>query len=287
MSGRQDNGHNQDGENKIVHFPAREDRERLKKEKAREEKKAGQDRAKERKAQERQEEKWRKQYRAEQAVQQGAQVQDGLPGKQPFFNLGRIPFFTRLVIGAFVVVQILQTLFFDAGEKLRLFYTLGFVPGIYTGAEPWQMTGLISPVTSLFIHGGWMHLLFNIVMMLAMGVFFERLFGARRTALFFFVCGLAGDAFYFLFSPFSTEPVVGASGAISGLFAVTFLILHEQGALHGIGSKRGVLPFILIWMALIVGMGMIGPSVAWQAHLGGFLGGLSLFFAWKKGFVRL
>lgn len=287
MDNNQGNSQDKDAnDNKIVHFPTREDRERLRKEKQKEETKNKKLADKERKERAQKEEQWRAQYRAEQAAKQSANLQGHLAGKEPFFNFGRIPVFTRIIFVTLFTVQIAVSFFLDAGQRLELFYTLGFVPGIYTGSAPWQLTALIAPVTSLFLHGGWMHLAFNLVMMLAMGVFFERLFGFRRTAVFFFTCGLAGNLFYFVFSPFSNDPVIGASGAISGLFAVTFLILQEQGALRGLGSKRGALPFILIWLVLIVGIGLIGPNTAWQAHLGGFLCGLGLFYARKKGFIR-
>ena len=169
---------------------------------------------------------------------------------------------------------------------MEIFSLLGFTPGQYTGAVPWDNAAWIAPLTSLFLHGSWMHIAFNLVMLLAMGTNFERNFGTRRTAIFYFASGLAGCLTCLAFSPSSAEPVIGASGAISGIFGVTFLMLNERGVL-GTGTFRKPLPFILLWIALIVGTGMLlGGNIAWQAHLGGFLGGLALFTLWRKQILK-
>ncbi|HBR69494.1 MAG TPA: rhomboid family intramembrane serine protease, partial [Rhodospirillaceae bacterium] len=95
-----------------------------------------------------------------------------------------------------------------------------------------------------------MHLLLNGTMMLVMGLFTETMFGPRRMVFFFFVCGILGAAFYFAINPFSAAPVIGASGSISGLFAITLLLMHGRGMLGPVG-RRGVWPMILLWVAVI------------------------------------
>jgi membrane associated rhomboid family serine protease len=121
-------------------------------------------------------------------------------------------------------------------------------------------------------------------MMLAMGMFMETVFGSRRMLVFFVFSGLCGALCYFIYAPFAVIPVVGASGSISGLFAVTILILHGQGRL-GI-EKKSALPLLLFWVALTIGIGLIGGGIAWQAHLGGFLGALGLFYALRKRWIN-
>ncbi len=256
------NGHDHnkdgDGDDNVVRIPTLAERDRLKKEK------------------DKQEKTWRKQYK-----------KDNTEQNVPFFNAGKIPLLTRIIIAVLVIVHLPLYLFVDPVARHELFFTFGFVPAIFTGAQPWSWLAIVTPFTHLFIHGGWMHLLFNTAMMLAMGMFMETAFGARRMLIFFFVSGLSGALFYLLLNPSLTAPVIGASGSISGLFGVTFLILYERGMLGPIG-KRGPLPLILLWMTLITGMGMLGGGdVAWQAHLGGFLGGLGLFYAMRKGIVKL
>ncbi len=241
-------------EKRIIRFPSQSEREDSRK---------------------KQEKEWRKQYKKERKAQD-----------EPFFNAGKIPLLTRIIIGLFLAVHIPLYLFFDAADRMEVFSTLGFVPAYYTGAIEWSWVALLGPFTHIFIHGGWMHLLFNAVMMLAMGMFTETAFGFRRMLIFFVVSGLSGALFYFLISFSSTNPVVGASGSISGLFGVTFLLLHEKGMLGQIG-RRGPMPLIIFWIVLITGMGLLGGDIAWQAHLGGFLGGIGLLTAMKKGWVRL
>ncbi|GJL86161.1 MAG: hypothetical protein DHS20C02_19360 [Micavibrio sp.] len=251
------NGHDKDEDDNVVRMPTLAERDRIRKQK------------------DKQEKSWRKQYK-----------KDNTGQDVPFFNAGKIPPLTRIIITLLVIVHLPLYLFVDPIARHELFFTFGFVPAVFTGAEPWSWLALVTPFTHLFIHGGWMHLVFNAAMMLVMGMFMETTFGAKRMLIFFFVSGISGALFYLLLNPFLAAPVIGASGSISGLFGVTFLLLYERGMMGPIG-KRGPLPLIFLWMALITGMGMLGGDVAWQAHLGGFLGGLGLFYAMRKGIVRL
>lgn len=265
-------------QNKIIRFP--ENRERA--QRNREKEKTRKEALSEQKKRERQEEQWRIMYK-NQKINIGPN--GNTAQKAPFFNFSKIPAFTRLIVSTLILIQVGLTFLLNNTQKLEAFNNFGFTPGAFTGTAPFSALAWITPITSLFLHGSFMHLAFNIVMMLAMGMFFEKVFGFRRTAIFFFSCGLIGSLTYFILSPFSNIPVVGASGAISGILAVTFLLLNEQGSLGNTG-KRGALPFILIWLVIIVGTGLISTDTAWQAHLGGFLGGLGLFYLWRKGVIN-
>lgn len=204
----------------------------------------------------------------------------------PFFNFGRIPVFTRVVIAIFVAVQIAQ-MFMPNDMKTTFIYNFGFVPGYYTGVyAPFPLSALISPITHIFIHGGWMHLAFNSVMAVSLGVFFEREFGTRRTVIFFFLCGLAGALFYFLLNPMSTAPVIGASGSVSGMFGALIMLLGKRG---GLGHRmRSPWPLIVFWVLFMILAGQVGgTNTAWQAHIGGFLAGIGLLYLMQKGKIRL
>lgn len=226
------------------------------------------ERDRQRREKERQEKAWRKEYKKNTQV--------------PFFNTAKIPPATRIFFAVFILVHLLSLFFLDDPGRYDLHLKAGFVPGVFTGESPWSWSALLTPLSYIFIHSGWMHVGFNGVMLLALGVFFEREFGTRRMVFFFFSCGLLGALFYFVLNPFSIVPVIGASGSISGLFAVTLLIMHERGLMGPMG-RRGPWPLIGIWLLLIVGMGVLGGgNVAWQAHLGGFLGGLLLLYLWRK-----
>ncbi len=248
-----DNKNNDDDDDKVIRFPSKAEQSRKQKQ---------------------QEKQWRAEYKAEKKA-----------GEEPFFNAHKIPPATRNLVCLFLAVQVILSVFFDAGGRLQFFFDFGFVPAYYTGGVDWSITALLGPFTYSYIHSGFMHLAFNSVMMLAMGTFMENTFGTKRTLIFFIFSGLFGAALHFAFNPFSTSPVVGASGNISGLFGVVFLVMYERGMMGDIG-KHGPIPLICIWIVILSITGLIGGNVAWLAHLGGYLGGVGLYYALKKGFVR-
>lgn len=258
------NGHDRNEKGRIIQFPSPSARESLQKEK-------------ERSAQE----------RASAAAKLAMQAQRGASG-QPFLRLGKIPPFTRFLAAAFLLVHIPLYLF--AGDDLRLlaFYRFGFIPGSYTGAVSWHWSALAAPFSYVFIHGGWMHLAFNFIMALAFGTLFERAYGARRAALFFTVCCLCAALATLAFNPFSTAPVIGASGGISGWFGAFLLMIHGQAGRGQAAGKYGPWPVVAFWGLIMVLPGVLaGGTLAWQAHLGGYLAGLALFTLMQKGKIRL
>ena len=262
------NGNSRDkdpDDKKIIKFPSLAERDKMCREQREEE------------------QRWRKQYRQKSEVARKANA-------QPFFNAGNIPPFSRALIASFWIVQLSLYLLISAPDRYEIFQTFGFVPANYTNGAPWPWTAFISPVTHAFIHGSWMHLFFNSVMGVVLCMFFEKIFGARTTAIFFTLCILAGAALYFILSPFSTLPVIGASGGISGLFAAVIYISMTQtgNPLAKRFSKHGPWPILAFWALLIIIPGLlIGQSVAWQAHLGGYLAGISLLIGMKKGRIKL
>ncbi len=272
------NGDN-NNDKKIIEFPKTQRRKSLSKDK----KQAQKEEIKHQKAQADLEEKYRSEYRAQRAKELSNMARQSASGDVPFINWHKVPIFTRSVLIVFLLIQIIMSFVISAPDKIMFMYYFGFVPAIYSGYDDWSWAAIISPITSLFIHAGWMHLIFNIVMMLAMGIFFERRFGAKLTAMFFFISGLAGNLVCFILSPESSVPVIGASGAISGLFAATFMMMTQSGLLGADAQRRGVLPFILIWSAIIIVFGMLSSDVSWQSHIGGFLCGAGLFQLLKKG----
>jgi len=234
------------------------------------------------------ENQYRAQYRAERAKEQSQRARKtSTPnGKTPFVNWDKIPPFTRYILGALLLIQIILSFLISPADKVAILYYFGFVPAMYNSTVEWSWSALISPFTSLIIHSGWIHLGFNMAMMLIMGVFFERELGSKRTAIFFIFSGLAGNLAYLLLNTDSTIPVIGASGAINGLFAVTFMIMIEKGMLGPEAQKRGSLPFILIWSTIMILLGLVTSDTSWQSHIGGFIGGAGLFTLWKNGKVR-
>lgn len=204
------------------------------------------------------------------------------PVHQPFLNIGKIPPFTGIVALIFLAVHVGTSFLLDSGQVLRLYYTLGFVPLNYSTLgfirEQWGLIYLASPFTYGFLHGSWMHLVFNLVMWLALGTFFEKEFGTKAAIRFFFLCAMGGALVHFAVSPFSGVAVIGASASISGAFAATLVLFYQRGMM-GPRGRYGITPLIGFWILLMVIMGMAGTGsdgdVAWVAHIGGFMTGLS------------
>lgn len=256
---------NDSDKEKIIYFPELDERKKQEKE-----------RQKQAKQRQKLEEQYRKQYHAE---KKGKKV--------PFVNWDKIPPFTRAMIGIFILIHlIIVALSVNDFQQGTLLLQLGFVPAQYTGIFPWHWTAIVAPVTSLFIHGSWIHLLFNCIMMMVMGIFCERKIGAKPTFKLFIISGLFGSLAFLILNPFSTAPVVGASGAINGLFSVAMLMMMEERK-NLVGTKQNIIQFILLWCGLIIGIGLLSHNTAWQSHLGGFLCGVAIYHAQKKSVIRL
>jgi len=145
-------------------------------------------------------------------------------------------------------------------------------------------------VSYMAIHGDWSHVGINCLWLLAFGPIVARRFGAPLFLLFFLVCGVAAALLFLAFDWGGSDPVVGASGAISGLMAAGIRLLPGrtpwgrpgEGPMAPLFSRQ-VLGFSAVWMVMNVlvgvwglGMAPAGQAIAWQAHLGGYLAGLAL-----------
>src|SRR5919197_422757 len=147
------------------------------------------------------------------------------------------------------------------------------------GPDPIWLTLL----TSLFMHGGWLHLGGNMLFLFIFGDNIEKAFGAIKYAAFYLVCGVLASVAHIASDPSSIIPSLGASGAISGVMA-SYLVLYPQNRVRvlltlGYFIRPMVVPAIVmigIWALLqfISGLGSIGPraqtsGVAYWAHIGG------------------
>lgn len=185
------------------------------------------------------------------------------------------------VTGYSVLALLLAHLAFSlspAAVQFRIISYLGFVPGIYTGEVPFGWSAFTSPFSYMLLHGGWMHVIVNSVMLAAFGAGVEKALGGARMLFFMIGCGLISAGVHFVFAPFSTVPVVGASGAVSGLFAAAIVMLVKGGTMPV--GRYGIWPLVAVWVLISVLFGVVGgpggESVAWAAHIGGFLGGFAL-----------
>jgi membrane associated rhomboid family serine protease len=182
------------------------------------------------------------------------------------------------LIGINLAVHLVRQLLSESTDQ-SLVLALGLVPASYTGSPPgewWSL--LLAPITYQFLHGGWVHLGVNMITLAAFGAGLERLLGTRRFVVFYLSAGVVAGFIHVLFFAESPDPVVGASGAISGVFGALLM------ALRHVGRLKSLLPVAGIWIAMNVffglwgdGPGQGGMPVAWTAHVGGFLYGLAAF----------
>jgi membrane associated rhomboid family serine protease len=140
--------------------------------------------------------------------------------------------------------------------------------------------------TSMFLHGGWMHLAGNMLYLWIFGDNLEKVMGAMRFAIFYFACGVAASLAHIAFGAGSNIPAVGASGAISGVLG-GYLLLFPRNRVRvltrgGIASVPAIVVLgFWIFIQLINGVGSLATTsesggVAYMAHIGGFVAGLVL-----------
>jgi len=180
------------------------------------------------------------------------------------------------LIGINVAVQLVRELLSEAADS-DIVLQFGLVPAAYTSsAGPDLLSLLIAPITYQFLHGGWLHLGINMITLAAFGVPVVRALGAGRFLLFYLSAGIVAGFVHVFFFPDSADPVVGASGAISGVFGAVLMLMRY------VGSIQSLLPIAGIWIALNVFFGVVGGTpgaggdpVAWTAHIGGFVYGLA------------
>jgi len=141
-------------------------------------------------------------------------------------------------------------------------------------------------ITSMFLHGGWMHLGGNMLYLWIFGDNLEKVMGNARFLVFYLACGIAAGLAHILFSGASNVPTVGASGAISGVLG-GYLVLFPRNRVRVL-TRGGIvaLPAIAVlgfWIViqLINGLGSLAVrtetgGVAYMAHIGGFIAGIVL-----------
>jgi membrane associated rhomboid family serine protease len=147
--------------------------------------------------------------------------------------------------------------------------------------------------TSMFMHGGWMHLLGNMLYLWIFGDNVENRFGHLKFLIFYLLCGIAATVAQVAFSANSSVPNLGASGAISGVLGAYILMFPKGQVRVLMGRGIATLPAFVVlglWIVLqfFSGIGSITQSaetggVAYMAHIGGFIAGLILAFIFNCG----
>ncbi len=165
---------------------------------------------------------------------------------------------------------------------------LALVPGELTGAAavPVEWEGShwsLRLISYQFLHGGWLHLLGNLIALWVFGDNVEDSMGHARYAIFYLLCGAVGGIAEAAFSSDPSLPVVGASGSIAGVMGA-YLLMHPRARIMVLAGMRlpVLLPaglFVGMWISADVLMMLFDDGtagIAWWAHLGGFAAGLAL-----------
>lgn len=207
------------------------------------------------------------------------------PGRGAYERAINLPPAVLWLIGINVAVHLLRQLLGEATDQ-QMVKEFGLIPATYTGDGEF-LSMLLSPITYQFLHGGWVHLAVNMITLAAFGAPVERLMGSGRFVLFYLSAGIVAGLIHVLFFSYSQDPVIGASGAISGVFGAVLMTLRQ------IGRLNSLLPVAGLWIALNVffgwygdGPGTGGSPVAWTAHIGGFVYGLAAFRLFLPKAVR-
>jgi membrane associated rhomboid family serine protease len=192
--------------------------------------------------------------------------------------------------GTLIALNVLIFLYqftLDESALTRFVETWGIVPDAISGH-------LYALVTSMFLHGGWLHLLGNMLFLWVFGRNVEDLIGSGRFVGFYLGCGLVAGVVQVIASPYSRVPTIGASGAIAGVMGA-YLIKFPRARIVTlvpififITTMEIPAAFMLLWwfvIQFVSGVGSLaqtdytGGGVAWFAHVGGFIAGMLLIRA--------
>lgn len=200
---------------------------------------------------------------------------------------GTFPYVTLAIIIANFLAFFLE-LSLEQYQLNQFLYVFGVVPAeilntIFTGAP--METALLSFFTAMFLHGSWVHILGNMWYLWVFGDNIEDRLGHFRYLLFYLGMGIVAGVVHIMANPASNVPVVGASGAVAGILGGYFILFPRSRILSLIPIfvfltvlEVPALIFIGIWFLIqlfntIGSLGGTANTVAWWAHVGGFIAG--------------
>lgn len=204
-------------------------------------------------------------------------LRDSTPGKH-------FPLVTVLLIILNLYIFYFETTLSSQGME-QLISSLGLVPARYNQLLP--LSAYLPFLTSMFLHGSWMHVIGNMWVLWLFGDNVEDNMGKVNFLLFYLLCGLIAAITHYYVNPSSTVPVVGASGAVAGIMGAYFLMFKHARVL------TFVPPFFLFNLPAWIYLGFwaltqlysgtvqlsssAGQQIAFWAHVGGFTAGMLLY----------
>lgn len=211
------------------------------------------------------------------------------------------PAVTLLLIAVNAAIFVYQLSLGSGPVLTGFFYQFGLVPRALFSFGHWQEVGLLlglAPLlTSMFLHAGWMHFLGNMLYLWVFGDNVEDWLGSVRFLLFYLVCGVLAALLQIAVHPGSHIPMLGASGAISGVLAAYLVLFPGARVLTFVPIlfffylvRLPALIFLGLWFLLQFFNGALSLAsgdlsmggTAWWAHIGGFVAGLVLILKVRK-----
>jgi membrane associated rhomboid family serine protease len=208
------------------------------------------------------------------------------------FNLPRV---VVALIAICVGLHVLRFYILSAQQDFWLILQFAFIPLRYSSGYALDAYAFMAPWTYSLLHGGLGHLAVNTIWLAAFGSPLANRIGTIRFLLFWLVTSVAAVALHYVLHYADATPLVGASGAISGMMGAAarygFQVDRRRGKAAFDGPVRSIamvfrsrtaVTFLAVWFAvnLIMGLGVGAPdmegSIAWEAHIGGFLAGFFL-----------
>ncbi len=220
-----------------------------------------------------------------------------------------VPGIILLLVLVFAGIQAWRDFLMTPAENYRFLLKYAFLPLRYSLPPDVSMSSLpggmaaalLGPFTHMFLHAGWLHLLANALWMTAFGAPVARRTGALGFVMLMLVSAAGGALVYLAMHWGEPALLIGASGGVSGLMGAAIRLIYADGSSLAEGLRRDLatvrpltvlqtflLPrpraFILIWMGINLLFGVLGfgsggrmNTIAWEAHMGGFLFGLVFF----------
>jgi membrane associated rhomboid family serine protease len=201
------------------------------------------------------------------------------------------PTITYLIIGLCILVFLIQ-LSSQSYKTGQLFYSFGLVPSVLMGhnqlpTDLYKIPSLLTIFTSMFMHGGFMHLAGNMLYMWIFADNIEDNLGATNFLIFYLLAGIGAGMTQVLMDTYSQVPMVGASGAIGGVLGA-YLINHPNAKVLVLIPFGFFSQLIKIRALYVLGFWFIlqfistGGGVAYAAHIGGFVSGIILILFFNK-----
>lgn len=210
----------------------------------------------------------------------------------------RFPFITVLLIAINIIVFAYETML-EQGRSEKFIAAFALVParlfqhGISAaGSVPSGAT----IITSMFLHGGALHLIGNMLYLWIFGNNIEDAMGRMRFIFFYLLCGVAAAISHAVPNADSTVPMIGASGAVSGILGA-YLLIYPRARVLTLFTLGFFIRLIEVPAVVVLGFWFVlqflnalaasgAGGVAWYAHIGGFVAGMVLIGFFKRGDVR-